>query len=98
MGAPGLASVIVERVSNGAVTEKASDWDVSVKVRKAYKFDSEEGDAGGLVELLYDILEEIGDGGSRYSEKRVQIRLVHGDKYECKSGCAICAPEGAMGD
>ena len=72
--------------------------DESVKVRKAYKFDSDEGDIDGLIDLLYDIIEDMGESGSRHSEKRVQVRLVHGDKYECKSGCAICAPEGAMGD
>lgn len=89
--APGV-HLIVERVSNGAVTENEADWDESVKVRKAYEFDTDDGDLDGLMELLYDILDGMGWSGSRYSEKRVRVVIVHGDKFEHSSGerCDLC--------
>jgi hypothetical protein len=60
--------------------------------RTLYKFDYDDPELGlrDLQCLLYDISEQL-SMESRYSKERISIKIVHGDKYECKDKeCAIC--------
>ena len=36
----------------------------------------------GVMEMLQDVVDDIGYRGTRYDEKRVVVRLEPGDKYE----------------
>jgi len=46
---------------------------------------------GGPSRLLWELVEWMGWGGSRYSRERIRIVIAHGDKYECRDvACKIC--------
>ena len=81
--------VVIEQVSNGVIL---TDND---GVREAFvvnEIDSQLGSTA-VQELLYAALEHLGYIGSRYHQYRVQVRIEHGDKYECDSpSCQICHP------
>jgi hypothetical protein len=56
-----------------------------------FEYEYEEEAPEALRNALYAIMDGIGEYGSRYAEKRVRIKLEHGDKYECtKTECSIC--------
>jgi hypothetical protein len=59
----------------------------------AYKHDGD--DMSGLVSMLYDMLDEMGWVGSRHDRERVQVRVIHGDKFahtddDKTEDCHIC--------
>ena len=73
----------IKRVGNGAVLE---DEDGGVEV---YEYD--ETNMGRLIDLLFEVSELIAPTSSRYNQERVNVRLVHGDKYECpEKDCELC--------
>ena len=77
--------IVIETTSNGSVVKYPEN-------KVSYKF--EENDLEGIQEMLYDILEEVSLCTSRYDKERIQIKIVHGDKYECKDkNCKICKGE-----
>ena len=81
--------IIIERVSNGAIV-RGRDCEGN-KEEQIFKF--EDGEINGLVVLLLAIEEQLSSTCSgRYDEKRISIRIVHGDKYDCKDkkNCVIC--------
>ena len=91
---------IVSRTTNGAWV-RFLYRDVGEPVRKrdmsfafdAYKHDGDE--MSGLTDLLYELMDDMGWTGDRHDKRRVEIRIVHGDKYEHteidpKEGCPIC--------
>jgi len=77
--------VTITPTMNGAYTE----FDDENVTRMSYQFDKEDGQLDGAQEMLYDIIDWIGLVGSRHDSARLQVRVVHGDKHECK-GCNIC--------
>ena len=71
----------IKSVANGAV---ADDGEQS----QAYIFGAE--DLDGLRDMLFDIKDTFYTG-SRYDRERIQVSIVHGDKYECKDAkCEVC--------
>ena len=51
-------------------------------------------DIDSIRELLYNIVYGLKDTSDRYAKERIEIRIVHGDKYECKDkDCPICNAE-----
>lgn len=76
-------TITIKTLSNGAAVT------VTGEAGSAYKFGGE--DLGGLSEMLYDIIDVL-EPGSRYSEKRVRVKIEHGDKYNCQAGknCEVC--------
>lgn len=62
-----------------------------------YKFERDGGsleNAQEVVHFLYDMMDTLDIIPSRYSRERVQVKVVHGDKYECNGeGCSICSDE-----
>lgn len=79
--------IVIHHITNGATVTKLAH---APHGTTAYVFGEEEGVAG-LVDLLQMVMEEL-HLGSRYAAERIQIKIVHGDKYECQ-GCGICRPE-----
>jgi len=72
----------IEPVINGAMV------DIDDEGKVVYKFD--EDNPGELIDMLYYLADCFYSTG-RYDEKRINISLVHGDKYECKDKkCDIC--------
>ena len=54
-----------------------------------YEFDSDDHtNIKGYVNMLYDITDAIMLFG-KYSQQRIDINTIHGEKYEC-DGCEIC--------
>lgn len=75
--------ITFERVRNGVVMKERGEGAV------VYAFDEDNLD--GLLELLHDINDLIGCPGNKYDEKRIAIRLEHGNCFECKDPkCPIC--------
>lgn len=75
--------ITIKQISNGCVVKFGSSE------QQAYIFGLD--NLSGLQEMMYDILEEIEPTNSRYSKQRLQVSIVHGDKYECKDKkCDIC--------
>ena len=59
-------------------------------------YEFEEGKLDGLQSMLYDLISTF-DSSGRYSEQRIKISIVHGDKYECTAkDCEICEEENAF--
>lgn len=77
---------------NGATVTVDHEDEDSTPIRDVFAFDSEDEHIGldGLVHMLYQIADELGSQGSKYSKERVEVRLVHGEDYECPLGCNIC--------
>ena len=92
----------IHRTQNGAwvrfVETDLPNNDESIYRDKSYVFDSykKDGDeVSGLHEMLFDILEDMGWVGDRHDRERIQIRLVHGDKFlhsdeDKAEDCRIC--------
>jgi hypothetical protein len=90
---------IISRTRNGAGLSFRDKLDPEfVEQDFSYQFDaySHDGDSmQGLAEMLWEILELMGWSGDRRDRERIQIRLVHGDRFEHsnedpKKGCRIC--------
>lgn len=75
----------IQNTSNGIIVTY-NDGDKVI-----YKVNSEDG-FDDLLECLYDILEDMGYCSGRYAAERIQIKIIHGDKYECnqRKTCKIC--------
>lgn len=42
-------------------------------------------------DMLYEIINAFGVNNSRYSKEKINVEIVHGDKYVCKEkNCPIC--------
>jgi hypothetical protein len=95
--------VIISRTQNGAwmrVVEPGTipelrHHDLSYQF-DAYKHDGD--DMSGLRVMLYRLMDEMGWAGDRHDRERIQIRVVHGDKFEHTDDdpakdCRICAED-----
>ena len=81
----------IEIADNGAVLTIKNHYDFNEGQTTilAYQFDEEDPDK--LVDMLYTIRDVVGMTGGKYSVKRVQIQIEHGDHYDCKDkNCEIC--------
>jgi hypothetical protein len=84
--------ITIERATNGAILTTDYEEPETVKQSMVYCFDDEDEKVGlkGLVDMIYDILQAVGDvGGSKYSRERISVSIIHGSDYECK-GCPTC--------
>lgn len=89
----------IKRVSNGFILTDCDYEDGDGKkmpMNYCIEFDEKEADAvsapRALHRLLWQIVELLGEGGSRYDRERISIEIRHGDKHECKDpNCDICA-------
>jgi hypothetical protein len=90
---------IISRTSNGAWLRIINkDEDGVTKEDFSYQFDAYKHDGEqmhGLASMLWDILGSMGWDGDRHDEQRIQIRVVHGDKFSHadkreESECKIC--------
>ena len=83
----------IKKALNGAmVTVDEQDIDVP-KREMVFEFDSEDEKVGleGLVEMLYILIEEMGEDRGKRAMARVSIALAHGSDYCCKTPhCEIC--------
>lgn len=84
--------IVIESTDNGAIIRTSKDMWSDFNRIFGYVFDEYEKD--GLKDLLYDIRQMMDTLDSRYSKQRIQIQIVHGDKYECADkDCEICKGE-----
>jgi hypothetical protein len=82
--------ITITRASNGASMKVTYDYPDEPVERSVYCYGQENPE--DIVHMLYDIIDALGMDCSRHSEKRVRIRIEHGDKYECSgSKCETCA-------
>lgn len=78
--------ITIERVDNGLVVDNCGTKHV---------FECE-GDFGedrmvGVRNALYTILESLGYYGSKHDKERVEVRIVHGENFDCtEPDCDIC--------
>jgi len=75
----------IKSASNGATVQ------IDSEEPEVFIFDKD--NLEGLLELLYCIRNyfELQYGASRYDEERVDIKIGHGDKVDCKDKkCEIC--------
>lgn len=84
------SKVVITLTSNGA----ALDYKTGYKpedIHKIFKFSADDGDLNGAVDLFFCLRDIFADPRSRYAKQRLEIKLVHGDKYECEDkNCEIC--------
>ncbi len=86
----------IKRIDNGAeVTfNKWEGGDNEAPYTKAYIWDTVAQDYDGVINMLYEIAEGLGEYGNKHDKMRLEIHIVHGSKYECKDKkCDICAGE-----
>lgn len=91
---------IISRTSNGACVRFLDRNDPSSSEDLSFHFDSstnEDGiDLSVLTQMLREVISRMGwDGRSRYDRERIQVSIVHGDKFEHdnaedKGKCSIC--------
>jgi hypothetical protein len=82
----------INRCSNGAFMEIDEEDSESCVQKLAYEFDEDDGKLEGARSLIYRILDELGQTGSSHMRARLDLRIVHGDDYECEDpdNCQIC--------
>jgi CO dehydrogenase/acetyl-CoA synthase epsilon subunit len=82
-------NIVITPTSNGAVVKCGA-----AGVHEVFKFSADEENLDGAVDLFYQLKGLLADHGNRYAKQRLEIRIVHGDKYECKDkDCEICRKE-----
>ena len=81
--------MIIEKVENGLILEKG-DGNATV-----YETEDDFGiKAENIVSALYDILDYFDFVGGRHDNKRIRIRIEHGDKVDCTNpNCEVCGSE-----
>lgn len=88
----------IEKANNGFIIEYPeymfTEKDERVELRKEL-FEIEncfgETDYSKVVEMLYWVLDHFGMLGSKHNKERIQIRVAHGDSYECNvPDCKLC--------
>jgi hypothetical protein len=73
---------IIIKIANNGCMLKTYEGDL------IYKFDDEHPE--DLVDMLYELRNML-VCSSKYSEKRIEIKTIHGEKFECKDReCEIC--------
>ena len=93
----GVMVITIVPATNGATVTVDQEEDGMIPINTVYKFEGDDAELGlsGLVSMLYDIVESIGEPGGKYSRERMDIRLQHGHAYECKAkDCVICKGDG----
>jgi hypothetical protein len=86
--------LIIDLTDNGAVLtiKDHLDFSESGETKLVYEFDEDNKEK--LVDLLYQVDQFCMFGEGKYSKERAEIRLIHGEKYDCKDkGCKICHEE-----
>jgi len=80
---------IIKQTINGYVLEVQYDKDEFCEgetdiLIKSYVNDEEDesNPYNGFINLVYDLIETFGIGGSRYSKARLKVDYEPGDKYE----------------
>ena len=77
--------VIISSTGNGAWISIRDKTDPDFKEEDySYQFDvNDRADSSlaGLAEMLWELLERMGWSGDRRDRERIQVRVVHGDKF-----------------
>lgn len=89
---------IISRTTNGAwVRFVDPDAEGDTHTDRSYEFgSSRDGDSfKSACSMFWDILEMMGWSDGRYDRERIQIRIVHGDKFshsaeDPQDKCEIC--------
>jgi len=80
----GEMEIVITPTNSGAVLKYKPGG-----VHEVFKFD--EDNLEDAVKLFYELRNLMADGGNRYAKQRLEIKIVHGDKHECKDeNCEIC--------
>ncbi len=79
-------TIYLQLVENGYVVEFSTgeESDEANYRKSVYEFGPDELDT--LQSVLFDIIEFLGAGGSRYDKKRIRVGFEPGDKYEAPQG------------
>ena len=73
--------IIIKIANNGCMLK-------TFEGNQIYKFDEEHPE--DIVNMFYDLRDSLIDS-SKYSKRRIEIKIVHGNKFECKDKeCEIC--------
>ena len=76
----------IQGVDNGYIV-KFKNEEIDSKVVYGIKNDSDETNRDHFIKLLNDLIEYFGEGGSKYSKRRIHICYQSGDnKAEAKKG------------
>ena len=84
----------IELTENGAIVTIKGHYDFTdgKESKRVYEFDEESKE--GLLNLLYEVDRFCMIDEGKYSKERVDITLIHGEKYECKDkNCELCEKE-----
>ena len=98
--------ITINRTQNGAwvhtVDSSELPGDGEIYKDKSYVFDAykhDGDDMSGLLEMLYDVLDDMGWTGDRHDQQRIKVSIVHGDKFVHaedageRMDCRICKGE-----
>ena len=86
--------LLINRIENGFLVKYQDETDENKIFNKYICFEvgeGEENQAQSLKSVFYFLMEYYGCYGNKYSEKRLEIKVVHGNSYECTNvDCEIC--------
>jgi len=91
--------ITITPAQNGATMEMDQQEPECPPTRLVFQYDLDAGEADGLACLLREVVDALGECGSKHDHARVRIGIEHGEDYECRDAeCAICrdADENAM--
>ena len=86
--------ITIDVKENGAILNIPVGINNDYKLCKLYKFDPyEHVNIDDYINMLYELTDAIFLFG-KYSQERIKISRVHGEKYECDDkNCEICRGE-----
>ena len=73
----------IKRVQNGYIMSYDNGDGVQEQVYKI-KNEQDETNKDHIIDLFYDILEVMGEWGSKHDKRRIKIGYIKGDEYEKK--------------
>jgi len=87
--------ITIEKVDNGFIMKFDSyDLDTDQTGQYTKVFENKESEVEALIDLFYEVLEQIGWINQKYERENIVIRKIHGKNYECNDKkCQICNDE-----
>lgn len=82
--------IIIDTANNGFLVSVygAEDCDGNSIESRAVFVNTEDCSVNALYDMLWEIVELIGDGSNRYSDHRIMISCIPGDKVEHTVRCS----------
>jgi hypothetical protein len=81
----------IEKVCNGIIITDYDETENGLVEYKTIFEQKEEDSVKYMQDALFYINNTLGELENRYSQERISINIVHGDKYECEDKeCPIC--------